>query len=986
MITPSPFPRGSEWRIWDLHVHSPASSGFKGTYEELIVTTSNCEAAIIGINDYATLDGYLEILKKGGIPGRILLPVVELRMHNIIANRKSAQAGTLINFHLVFNNDSKVLGRAVNFVKSLKCYNSKGENDQLGNIPPNDLLKVTFDIDAVINSLTEYNLRDETLIWLPYDEYGGIDDIDPEDNFFKLNLIRKADIIGSSNPKQIDFFLWNDEKFEIDKYKSWFEKRKPCVKGSDAHDSTYPIGRLKDRNSQPMKRHCWIKADPTFEGLKQIVYEPENRVFIGETPPKLDLVRKAPEQFIDTLKILTESDDGEWFDAVDELELNTDLVSIIGNKGNGKSALADIISCGGNSNNTSFSFLKSGKFFDLGVHNKYKAVLTFRNASVYEKSFGAPNFDSAQPSKVVYLSQSFVEDLCEADDTAMLQQEIDRVVYSHIPREECQDSDKLADVILLKTGHFDDQIREKREKIHAVNEKIIEYQEYQKPQFRERMLNGLKDKENELKLTQINEKPAEVKKSDKVENAEIAKKLELLKSEQKKFAEQTISNQNELNFLVSDKIELTRAENSLKDLAVRSDELTKALTNNVTLQKYKIQSYSLLTFQVTTDPLRKAFDQADVSMRRIREQKINAESKVNEIDMQMKELTKSLSEKERAYESYLGLMEHWESKQKAIEGNRDEPNTIGWFNAWIEFLDKRLVTQLESVEAERAQLAKDIVMLMYDRCDALKGVYNYAEEYAEGKADEFDIPYSEFIEFDSSLRVSNEFSNRFLDFVNQNRKGTFYGTEEGRATLGSLLGGFDPEDEHDLMNLPNTLIWALRHNLAADPKGDNPQFDSDLDSQVASKIELYDYLFSFSYLDANFEITYAGKRIRNLSPGERGTLLLIFYLLIDKDLRPIIIDQPDENLDNETVYTRLVPFFRKAKNERQILIVTHNPNLAVVCDSEQIIHCSIDKENANLVRYPTGSIEYSEIRGKVIDVLEGTEPAFKNRQDKYEIE
>lgn len=66
-------------------------------------------------------------------------------------------------------------------------------------------------------------------------------------------------------------------------------------------------------------------------------------------------------------------------------------------------------------------------------------------------------------------------------------------------------------------------------------------------------------------------------------------------------------------------------------------------------------------------------------------------------------------------------------------------------------------------------------------------------------------------------------------------------------------------------------------------------------------------------------------------------------------------------------------------------MVTHNPNLAVVCDAEQIIYSEIDKENGNLVTYKSGALENSEIKQRVIDVLEGTLPAFTNRGSKYQI-
>ncbi|MBL2346402.1 hypothetical protein ELJ07_30025, partial [Klebsiella pneumoniae] len=79
----------------------------------------------------------------------------------------------------------------------------------------------------------------------------------------------------------------------------------------------------------------------------------------------------------------------------------------------------------------------------------------------------------------------------------------------------------------------------------------------------------------------------------------------------------------------------------------------------------------------------------------------------------------------------------------------------------------------------------------------------------------------------------------------------------------------------------------------------------------------------------------------------------------------------------------LVPSIKEAKNRRQIIIVTHNPNLAVVCDAEQIIHASIDKVNNNNISYEVGSIESPILNKKLIDILEGTTPAFKNRESKY---
>jgi len=129
--------------------------------------------------------------------------------------------------------------------------------------------------------------------------------------------------------------------------------------------------------------------------------------------------------------------------------------------------------------------------------------------------------------------------------------------------------------------------------------------------------------------------------------------------------------------------------------------------------------------------------------------------------------------------------------------------------------------------------------------------------------------------------------------------------------------------------------------------------------------------------------SWDGKTLEQLSPGERGNLLLIFYLLIDRDDIPLVIDQPEENLDNHTVYRTLVPCVKEAKRRRQVIMVTHNPNLAVVCDAEQIIAAEIRKDRGNEVTYLSGSIEDPAINQKIVDILEGTRPAFNKRDAKY---
>ena len=148
-------------------------------------------------------------------------------------------------------------------------------------------------------------------------------------------------------------------------------------------------------------------------------------------------------------------------------------------------------------------------------------------------------------------------------------------------------------------------------------------------------------------------------------------------------------------------------------------------------------------------------------------------------------------------------------------------------------------------------------------------------------------------------------------------------------------------------------------------------------------VEVYDLIFGLGYVEPRYSLLFQETQIEKLSPGQRGALLLIFYLLVDTGRNPIILDQPEENLDNETVVSLLVPVISSAKKRRQIIMVTHNPNLAVVCDAEQIICSTFDRKNDSKIEYVAGAIESPEINKRVVNVLEGTMPAFNNRSGKY---
>ena len=152
-------------------------------------------------------------------------------------------------------------------------------------------------------------------------------------------------------------------------------------------------------------------------------------------------------------------------------------------------------------------------------------------------------------------------------------------------------------------------------------------------------------------------------------------------------------------------------------------------------------------------------------------------------------------------------------------------------------------------------------------------------------------------------------------------------------------------------------------------------------------VEFGEWLFSTDHISVRYGIQYEGVEIAHLSPGTRGVVLLTLYLGLDQwDRRPLIIDQPEENLDPRSVYADLVPFFRDAAKRRQIIMVTHNANLVVNTDSDQVIVADAERTSPTalpLIRYTAGGLEDPEIRAEVCRLLEGGEDAFKKRGQRY---
>jgi DNA repair protein SbcC/Rad50 len=372
------FSRGSEWRKWDLHVHTKdtnkndqfTSTTFDDFCNTMFRKALDSNVAVIGITDYFSIENYKKILlyiqnlennlffsaeEKEQIRLITLIPNVELRM------LPSTGSGRLINIHCLFNPNyiSKLdndFFSAIEFSHGARKYRmNKDDLVNLGKVmgETDDALAHKKGIDNFAVSHSELQkilaenaeLRNNTIIVTSNKSTDGASgtqqhfDLFEDEQNSSLDATRQAiykltDMIFSSNKSDIEYFLGikKDSKEEVIKKCG---SLKPCIHGSDAHTESKLF--IPDNN-----RHCWIKANPTFEGLKQVIYEP-SRVYIGENRPQSALHKLEEVLFNFNENTLWDNDKFCFANFNEPLKFSPYLSCIIGGRGSGKSTLLNLI-------------------------------------------------------------------------------------------------------------------------------------------------------------------------------------------------------------------------------------------------------------------------------------------------------------------------------------------------------------------------------------------------------------------------------------------------------------------------------------------------------------------------------------------------------------------------------------------------------------------------------------------------------------------
>jgi ABC-type dipeptide/oligopeptide/nickel transport system ATPase subunit len=202
-----------------------------------------------------------------------------------------------------------------------------------------------------------------------------------------------------------------------------------------------------------------------------------------------------------------------------------------------------------------------------------------------------------------------------------------------------------------------------------------------------------------------------------------------------------------------------------------------------------------------------------------------------------------------------------------------------------------------------------------------------------------------------------------------------------KLTVPNLLQAIQNNDASPLMSLKtpeNVLVFGKDEAEDIIQRLGVPAIQSMLE-----RVMLYDLprlQVTRTVQDASGGKRYVTRFFSKLSLGQQQSILLALMLSSESD-RPLIIDQPEDNLDGEFIYSTLVPVLRRAKERRQIIIVTHNANVAVLSDSELLVVMKAMNDRGEIVS--RGSIDHQPTRDIAFGILEGAKEAFLRRAKMY---
>jgi hypothetical protein len=920
------FQRGAEWRKWDLHVHAPGTK-LNDAYgavdwDPFCNALESSDVAAFGIADYFSLDGYFAVIEafttRYPQSPKVLFPNLEVRLNETV--NKDIQT---VDAHLILRPglSTDVAARLLQDLKT-EITDSGGSRKlscaELTTSQHFESASVTRDaIESAIKATfgSGRARKDNVIIVVPANNSGIRASSDQKR---KANLAteidKMADAIFGSHVNT-DFFLRRD------RFASGPPSvPKPVYSGCDAHSLEQVDDWLGKECEEPRKTVTWIKADLTFEGLQQTVVEPSERVRIQPTQPDY----KEPYKVISRV-LFPNSED---FPA--EVWLNSNLVSIIGSRSSGKSALLAYIAHAVDPDYTVAQQITTGAIDKPGDAGP-AAGKTWKDVADidYRVEWGDP---SAQNGKVIYIPQNSLFALSGRpnDITAKIQPALYRLSPQYRATHEQA----------LRTVEAENS---------AIRECVREW-------FR---LHG----EAEIARTQVRDRGDKkaidaTRTSLEVRIEELRKKSALTEAEIAAFDALAASFRTIDARLTSIEAETAVLSPYLNDSTGAVREISPNVTVDIRVQPPTTDLPPALAKELA-DKI--ASTRADL-LTRVASGLIEYQTALDQeratletTRVELERGNKELIAKNTASAQLQELIGKHETQVVALTAIETEETRVAMLVA-------EQATQVRAIEAHqltRAAAYQPLYDALASEPNELDGMSFGAEESLEDEVVE--TISDRFNKLEKSVYIDTE--RRLIDLVRAQR--------EPGPFLQALATG------QQKINRGVVAADAAVEALCATPA-----------------------IRFFAQLDGD---RIGGFKRSSMTPGKQALFALTLTLSESDEAWPLLIDQPEDDLDSRAIYDSIVPYLKERKRERQILMVSHNANLVVGADSEQIVVTNRhgdDRKNRHdrTFAYLTGSLEHSStprkaeyvldtggIREHACEILDGGEEAFRKRRDKYNL-
>ncbi len=927
--------RGSEWRKWDLHLHSHYTflNSYNSSDEEFINKIKSENISCIGLTNYFKFhEKEYELktkLEKDGITTFLNL---ELRLD--YQNKED----DCLDFHVIFSN--KVRKENIERFLSNMTVNINGIEKKLIDISnPNDFKFAVVSFDKLVHQLNEESigLKDKYLLGFLS---RGKGDARSSSNYEKI--AKKVDLLihSTDNPSNII----KDREF-------WATYNKPLLQNSDAH-TLEKIG----------NKHTWIKAEPTFEGLKQIIYEPLERVKIQKEQPESD---KLDNLMISKIEFTSSNN---RFSSK-SIYFNKNLNVIIGGKSSGKSILlyqiartlsSEILDNKNSNEKLNSDVLKykdsqDGKYKDLYDLSKvsedhYDDNFNFK-VELFSKSTAnikdrLPNTSSILPS-LKYIPQNHLSNLVDKSrkngatlkklirNLVLEDPDFEKIYKSFV--EEAKNNDKKRNQDIDYYFSLKDDLAKKKDEIQqkgdlkSLNESII---------FNTEKINKLNKElsSEELKTYET-----------------LSKKLNKLKIRQN----QIDNDYKKLHSFVFDCQRYLIEYSNKKETLLNSIELTEIKDDYITKFQFIDEALDNIN-EIQKDFIRNDNNEYVASSVFYNEES-NILKQIREVEEKLKKFKDKIENKKQV-----------DALQKNISENKQKLAEIKQFEKEIGNTEKDINNQKQKILndfRENFNLYEKIINDLKPRISSV-----------QEETDHLEIIPSIKYNFPTLKKSINDIFNK-RSFNNEGFE-YLYDESNPKSALADI--NFDK------------ILKSLKE-LFEKIETKNLILKKDYNGKEAEAVKK---IFEDCFFD-HWDVKSKGDDIHKMSTGKASFVLLKLIIKLSKDDGPILIDQPEDNLDNRSVSKELVEYLKEKKKDRQIILVTHNPNIVVNADAENIIVAnqksqSEDGDSDYDFDYINGSLEnsFEKIEGKdilnsmgirqhITEIVEGGKDAFKKREEKY---